>query len=100
MSESSEGIVDRVVRRTDHWEDGKLSEIDRQIQDMVARFAESTNNAIISVRLRMHPETWVALGRWVNVEVPVDCNESYDKDSIALVRRSGKRIAGDVQCPD
>jgi hypothetical protein len=55
---------------------------------------------MIRVQLRMPPDTWDALGRWVNREamdgISVRCNPDHDRTAIALI---GKSVANDRGCP-
>jgi hypothetical protein len=96
----ADGVLDQIACGPGGWENEDPNDVDRRLAKMVHDFAVKTHYAMIKVSFRMHPDTWDALGRWINREAMdgagARCNPDHDRTSIALI---GKILANDQPCP-
>ena len=87
-------VLGRITTRAARWADGSPDDVRQSVRGMIN--AQAQHRGLAALIVRMHPDTWRVIGRWLITEdVPVVCNVDHDPKSITL---STKPLPTDSAC--
>ncbi|MDF3017859.1 MAG: hypothetical protein K0R44_3084 [Thermomicrobiales bacterium] len=87
-------VLGRITTSAARWADESPDNVRESLRGMIN--AQAQHRGLAALIVRMHPDTWSVIGRWLITEdVSVVCNVDHDSKSITL---STKSLPADVAC--